>query len=243
MSKIAVYIILVLVFLGLARSFSTQGNRHTYIQNDLIFSNFFKGENISVILDQIYSSGFLIKTHFHRYKIFNGFSSRPYYRTFRVSRQFQEQNIQNIGMSIFRRKEISSFGNSVPLPPGSLYIGDLAYGNWVNSPSGMKKWHFHRAYRHYPRIFGWKKFRPTKDFYKKIELARQNEVPFFGEKGEFGTNGTITGASSKAKGPLVSDLKTTVFKPLIKKYTLYTSKDYRNSKHLHFDDEDLYEDE
>ena len=69
-------------------------------------------------------------------------------------------------MSVFRRKDPSQegIGSTLPLPPGALYVGDLAFGRWVYRDSGEKVWKFHRAYRNFPQFLGWKDFSPNIEF-------------------------------------------------------------------------------
>ena len=192
MNKISLYILLILLFLALSKSFSPSSQGAPYVVDERVFSNFFKGAPISVILVDSFTTGFLIKTYFHKYKIVYGFN-QPEVMIVKTSQDFWEKNKKNIGMSLFRRSERKQIEGTTPLPPGSLYIGDLAYGHWKNTNSGAKSWKFHRAYRHFPHIFGWgKEFTPSKGFYTQMKIHRDQNKPFYGGNQEFGFEGTVT---------------------------------------------------
>lgn len=191
MNKISLYILLILLFLALSKSFSPSSQGAPYVVDERVFSNFFEGSPITVILVDSFTTGFLIKTYFLKFKIIYGFN-QPQIIITRTSKSFWEKNQQNIGMSLFRRSERNQVEGVTPLPPGSLFIGDLAYGFWKNSNSGHKIWQFHRAYRHFPAILGWNSFTPTKEFFAQLELYQEQSKPYYGMKNEFGKGGHVT---------------------------------------------------
>lgn len=196
MNSFSIYILLILIFLGLSKSFSPSEQRAKFIKNENVFSSHFYGSPISVILEEEYQTGFLIKTYFQKYRVIHGFKA-PDSIVVRTTYKFWQKNQKNIGMSLFRRGEKDQSDSTAVLPPGSLYLGDPAYGHWEISDSGIKKWHFHRAYRHFSSLFRWKKFRPSFNFYQKVELYKETLTPFYGLKNEFGTDGSITKLSYK----------------------------------------------
>lgn len=211
MNKISLYVLLILIFLGLSKSFSPSEQRTPYLANEQVYSDFFFGAPLSIILVDSFKTGFLIKTYFHRYKIVHGFKI-PEEIVVRTSKKFWDKNLPNKGLSLFRRKEVlfeepgkkeakqkyvseleqGHEESTVPMPPGILYVGDHAYGRWRLIDSGEKVWTFHRAYRHFPKIFKWGGFRPTQDFQKTAEVYTTQDRPFYGLNNEFGTNGEIT---------------------------------------------------
>ena len=95
-------------------------------------------------------------------------------------------------MSIFRRWEHSSKESTTPMPPGFLYLGDPSYGYWKYNNSGRREWHFHNAYKNFPKLFGWGNFRPSYSFYKKSVEYQNNNSPFYGPNKEFGLKGYVT---------------------------------------------------
>ena len=103
MNKILTYLILILIFLGLSTSFSPSERGTDYIVNERVYSNFFKGGPISLILVSASQNGFLIKTHYHKYRLISPFRP-PETITFRTSKEYWNKSQKNIGMSLFRRK-------------------------------------------------------------------------------------------------------------------------------------------
>ena len=190
MNKIAIYILIILVYLGLSKSFAPTELGIIYIPNKHVYNNYFKRAPMSLVLVDQFSRGFLIKSYFHRYHAVYLFRRSSFY-TVKVSKDFYRKNEQNLGMSLFRRKE-NDFTSTLPLPPGSLYIGDKSFGNWSKNKEGRRVWKLHGAYNGLVKKFRWFDFRPNKSFYKSLKTNIENDVPFYGKNQEFGTNGTIT---------------------------------------------------
>ncbi len=192
MNKFSVYILLVLIFLGLSKSFSPSEQRILYIENEHVYSTFFKGAPLEVILVDYFKAGFIIKTYFHRYKIVHGFKN-PEFVTVRVSKKFWNKNKDHVGMSLFRRREIDNNENMTPLPPGALFVGDPSFGFWEDDIKQNKHfWVFHRAYKNFPNFFTWGEFVPDKDFYKALTVHMGQDKVFFGLNNEFGSNSPLT---------------------------------------------------
>jgi len=191
MNKVTIYILLILVYLGLSKHFGSKEKGDFFLNNEQVFANYFTERPISVILIKSFDTGFFIKTYYHQYKIVHAFK-KPRFVTLRISKSFAEKNKMNLGMSLFRRSEFEESGNIIPMPPGTLFIGDLAYGNWWYINSGKKIWTFHRPYRHFYTHFGWQSFRPSYSFYQTLLTHKNQGLPFYGENNEFGTNGSIS---------------------------------------------------
>lgn len=191
MNKISLYTLLILIFLGLSKSLSPSAQKAIYIQNEKVYSGLFQGAPLSLILVDMFQAGFLIKTYYMKFKIVHGFKQSETIIT-RTSKKYWTANKDKIGMSLFRRYERDNRESVVPMPPGTLYIGDPAFGGWKFRNSGKREWYFHRAYRHFPFQFFWDDFRPTYEFYEKLQIYLKNEKPFFGLNQEFGTKGSIT---------------------------------------------------
>lgn len=191
MNKISLYVLLILIYLGLSKSFSPSEQRTPYVINEKVFANFFKGSPLSVMLVDSFQTGFLIKTYFQKYKVFVGFKN-PEIVTVRTSPEFWKKNLKHVGLSLFRRYEGKNQTSTTPLPPGSLYIGNLAFGNWRYLNSGKKVWKFHRAYRHFPKIFAWSDFNPSFEFFERMKIHIQHQQPFYGLNNEFGEDGSVT---------------------------------------------------
>ncbi len=191
MNKISLYVLLILIYLGISKSFSPSEKKTLYLANEKYYASLFRGAPISVVLKEYFSAGFLIKTYYHRYIIIHAFKS-PEEIVIRTSKEFWEQNLRNKGMSLFRRGEREFKTSSIPMPPGSLFIGDPAYGTWDITKYGAKVWKFHRTYKNFPTLFGWGEFRPTLDFYQRMKIFQSDSKPYYGPESEFGTDGSIT---------------------------------------------------
>lgn len=190
MNKLSLFSLLIFVYLGLAKSFSPSDYKAQFINNELALGNLSESRPLSIILEGKFKTGFFIKTYFLKLKIVHGFK-RPQYIIIRTPYNFWEKNLNNIGMSLFRRSD-NGEKSITPAPPGTLFIGDLSYGHWRLNDSGNKSWRFYRAYREFPKFFNWGKFRPSQTFYNQSQTALKSNKVFYGRNEEFGTNGSIT---------------------------------------------------
>jgi len=192
MGKISLYVLLILIYLGLAKSLKTDEKRMTINGIDELKSSAsLLRPPTSVLLLDSYSEGLFLKTYILRLRLVRVFSGTKDI-TIKTSKEFFEANKGNIGMSIFRLDEGAPSPETLPLPPGSYFLGHFTFGSWRLINSGQRIWKFHRSYRDLPEVLGWGKWRPTKTFYKKIILHKEQQLPFYGHNNEFGTEGTIT---------------------------------------------------
>ncbi|MEC7275584.1 MAG: hypothetical protein VXV96_04620 [Bdellovibrionota bacterium] len=191
MNKILLYTLLILLFLGLSKSFSPSSQKTSFVQTKLDLPSLTTGAPVSIVLTDAFDAGFLIKTYYLKLKIVHGFK-QPETLVVRTNKKFYNENKDNVGMSLFRRMERENKESLTPLPPGSIYVGDPAFGAWRYHNSGERRWHFHRVYRHFARQFYWGDYRPNYDFFEKLKIHQKNEQPFYGLNGEFGTKGTLT---------------------------------------------------
>jgi hypothetical protein len=191
MNRFSLYILLILVFLGLSKSFSPSAQKSPYIPDKEYLSSFFQGAPLSIVILDHFEAGFVIKTYYLKLKVIHGFR-RPNTVIVRVTKKFWEESEKNVGMSIFRRYERESLESTLSLPPGAIYIGDPAYGRWRYHDSGNKLWRFHKAYRHFPRLFLWGEFLPSYQFYQDMQAHMKNQKSYHGPKNQFGESGSIT---------------------------------------------------
>lgn len=226
MSKASLYILLILIFLGLSKGFYPTSKGKPYVHNEFNFPNLIEGGPITLILEDTFEAGFLMKTYFQRYKLIHGFKL-PETLIVRASKEFYLKNKKNIGMSLFRRKNSTKTLGLTPMPPGILYIGDPTYGSWRYANSGQRFWRFHRAYRHYPELFKWGEWKPSFKFYTKAKIYERNESAFYGLNNEFGTSGSVTKTTYSNLSP-TKGLEAINFKKHFIKYislpTNHTSK-------------------
>lgn len=189
MYRFFLYVILVILYLGLAKILSPTEFGVQYLQNEKSFSKIFKGNQITSILIDSHATGFLIKTYYQKYRVIYGFQNVEE-MIVRTSKEFAVKNIPNMGMSLYRNNE--NVEETLPLPPGSLYIGNREFGQWKKMKSGKMKWSFYKVYKNIPRYLGWGTFRPDMDFYQKMRTEVSLNQPFYGPNNEFGLNGRIT---------------------------------------------------
>lgn len=198
MNRLSLFTLLVLVYLGLSKSFAPAERSTPYLVNDQVFASFFQGAPISVILTDRLQTGFLIKTYFLELRVVQGFKL-PETMLVRTSHDFWKKNEPNLGMSLFRRYEKDGKTSTTPQPAGTIFLGDPAYGSWQLAHSGSREWHFYNAYKYFPEYLGWGEYRPTETFWNTLKLYSTNEEVFYGEQNEFGTNGKVTSSVFKSR--------------------------------------------
>ncbi len=191
MNKFSIYVLLILIYLGLSKSFSPSEQHSPYLIDERVFSNFFQDPPLEVILIDSFQTGFLIKTYFQKFKVFHGFK-QPEIRIIRTSHDFWTKNIKNLGMSLYQHLSVDKEWHTAPMPPGVVYIGNPSFGTWELENDGKKYWKFFRAYRHFPEMLSWKSFVPSYHFYEKILIHKKHQKAFYGLHNEFGEKGTIT---------------------------------------------------
>lgn len=190
MNKFVIYIVLVLLYLGVAKSLSPSEYGISYIQNEKSFSEFITGSPVSVILIDVHSTGFIMKTYYHKYKIVYGFQSYDE-MIVRTSNLFHEKYSKYLGLEIFRRYEDKKEEFSLQ-PPGSVFIGDRHFGHWQVTKEGPRVWEFYRVYRNIPEQLGWNKWKPSFEFYTSMQTHLAQKKPFYGLNNEFGVKGHLT---------------------------------------------------
>lgn len=190
MYKFFLYFVLTISYLGLAKALSPSEVGVQYLQNEKGFQKLLKGNAVSVILIDTHTTGFLIKTYYQKYRVITDYDNIEE-MIVRTSREFAKKNLKNIGLSLYRKLENSE--DTLPVPPGSHYVGNLEYGEFrASSKTGQTRWVFWKAYKDFPKYFGWGKWRPTEDFYQQLRNNIVSRTPFYGTSNEFGINGTVT---------------------------------------------------
>lgn len=189
MYKFFLYCMLVILYLGLAKTLSPSELGISYLQNEKSFSKLTDKPNVTFILTDTHVTGFLIKTYYQKYRVISGHEEVEDL-IIRSSKEFTQKNLDHIGLSIYRR--INGIEEFMPLPPGSMYINNPEFGEWIKNEDGELEWHFSKAYKNYPRYLGWTDFRPTQKFYKELMLNKRIGQPYYGPNNEFGPQGSIT---------------------------------------------------
>src|SRR6476619_5845112 len=157
MYKIFLYTILLITYLGLSKALSPSEHGVQYLQNARAFSKIIKGDQSTVILIDTHATGFLIKTYYQKYRVISGYDNVEELIV-RTSKEFAKKNMSHIGLSLYRKSDVSE--EFLPLPPGSLYLGNREFGDWKTSKKGRVYWKFNKVFKNFPKYLGWGKFRP-----------------------------------------------------------------------------------
>lgn len=216
MNRFSLYIFLILIFLGLSKNFSPSVVKIYQMKNIAIFGETFKEDNFSILLLDTFKTGFMIKTYFLKLKIAYPFKPSEVI-TVRTSYDLFTYYKQFLGMSLYRIGENMQDQDSTPMPPGTLFVGNPAYGRWKLHDSGERYWKFHRAYQRFPNLFFWGDFRPSFSFYKSTKASLKNNIPYFGDQNQFGIDGSITKKALNTEDEQASYIKIKL-KKYIKKY-------------------------
>jgi hypothetical protein len=189
MYKFFLYCMLVILYLGLAKALSPSELGVHYLQNEKGFSQLSNTPNTTFILIDTHATGFLIKTYYQKYRVISGYESVEDLIV-RTSKEFAHRNMNNIGLSLYRRTDTRE--EYTPQPPGSIYIGNPEYGSWRNTGKNSLEWRFNKTFKNFPKYLGWGEFRPNQEFYKEMQLKSKVGEAYYGPNKEFGTHGSVT---------------------------------------------------
>jgi hypothetical protein len=193
--KFILYTLALLVYLTLSKIFSPSEYGISYILDEKDLAKLNNAPFISAILIDQHSTGFLMKTYYHKYRLIYSFK-RPNDIIVRTSRQYFENHRDHIGLSLLRRNEYLNYMSYSPLPPGYIFLDNKDFGSWKSVKKGkefIKFWRFHRTYRTlYKKIGVDKDFVFTEDFYNQAKLADNTNTSFKGVNNNFGTRGKIS---------------------------------------------------
>ena len=192
MYKIFLYTILMITYLGLAKALSPSEHGVQYLQNERAFPKIIKCNQSTAILIDTHATGFLIKTYYQKYRVISGYDNVEELIV-RTSKEFAKKNMKHIGLALFARSD--SVEEYLPLPPGSLYLGNREFGDWKTNKKGKTFWKFSKSFKNYPKYLGWGKFRPDPDFFQQMRSSTSLQQPYYGPNHEFGPTGKITQTS------------------------------------------------
>jgi hypothetical protein len=193
------YTLVILAYLGLAKPLNEQNRSLPFLHSIEQLQYIIPESPITIVLEDSFTTGFFIKTYYHRYRIIRTFRYHEHL-TAKVSKDLWKSYRDFIGLAIYNRLEILDPPNLAPVPPGIHFINQPAYGYWkihATEEKTEKVWEFHRSYSHFPQIFGWQKFRPNEEFYKKYLQyitninQRNDKIPFRGLQNEFSQEGAL----------------------------------------------------
>ena len=95
MNKISIYLLLILTYLGVSKSFSPSKDETLYIPNEHALPSIFKGSPTTVILTDIMEVGLIMKTYIQKYLVIKRFEE-PRYITVRTNNEYWEKNIRHL---------------------------------------------------------------------------------------------------------------------------------------------------
>lgn len=189
MYKFFLYAMLIIIYLGLAKALSPSELGVHYLQNERGFTKLIKAPVVTAILVDTHATGFLIKTYYQKYRLITGYDNVEELIV-RTSKEFARKNMPHIGLSVYRRTDEKE--EYIPLPPGSLYIGNPEFGHWRKDKKGKSEWRFNKSLKNFPRYLGWGEFRPDEKFYQEMKSSIALSRPYFGPANEFGPQGKVT---------------------------------------------------
>lgn len=192
MYKVFLYTILIILYLGLAKALSPSENGVQYLQNARSFSRIIKAAPSTVILIDTHATGFLIKTYYQKYRVISGYDNVEELIV-RTSKEFAKKNMKHIGLSLYRKTDEGE--EFLPLPPGSMYLGNREFGEWKTNKKGITYWKFNKVFKNFPKYLGWGKFRPDMEFFQQMRSNISLNQAFYGLHSEFGPQGPITKTS------------------------------------------------
>ncbi len=189
MYKVFLYTILIISYLGLAKALSPSEHGVQYLQNARSFSKIIKGSPSTAILIDTHATGFLIKTYYQKYRVISGYDNVEELIV-RTSKEFAKKNMKHIGLSLYRKLDTTE--EFIPLPPGSMYLGNREYGEWKTNKAGLTIWKFNKVFKNFPKYLGWGKFSPDMEFFQQMRSKASLNQAFYGLNNEFGPQGKIT---------------------------------------------------
>jgi len=143
----------------------------------------------SVVLENMKQEGTFFKEHYHQYQIATPDKT---WATgwLEVPKEFYQRYAMYLGMTVAGMKDGEPL--MAAAPPGYQYVGDPRYGRWRSGPGG-EYWAFNRNTPlfdeleidiDFPHIY--------RGDYRKYRSSHSKGVPYFGSKGQFGTQGSYT---------------------------------------------------
>lgn len=189
MGRIFIYVMLVIIYLGLAKALSPTELGMFYVPNEKGLTKAIPGNNVTVILTDMHATGFLIKTYYQKYRLVYGFQGAEE-MIVRTSRDFAKKSRNYVGLSVFRRFDGKE--ETLPMPPGGHLVGRREYGEWWEDAQKKVRWRFYRAYKNLPKYLGWGLWRPTPTFQEQYLAGLERNKVYMGIKNEFGPEGRVT---------------------------------------------------
>jgi hypothetical protein len=175
MGKGIVYFIVVCSYILLSKSFGPGNSSLPYLRRSKDIEKIIPRLPAEAILIETLTKGFLIKTHYQRYKIIFGHQP-PVETLVRSRRSFAEYSEKFKGLSLFRKDKDDMAAETLPMPPGTLFIDNRQFGRWITKDK-QRHWVFYRPYQHLIRDLNWEDFLVTRTFFRKTQDFKRRGLP------------------------------------------------------------------
>ena len=150
----------------------------------------------AIILNDMRSEGNFFTDYYHQYKIVVNKSkdAAKHEQVLtdwqRVGTDFYRQHHKNLGM-VLASKTVGGEKSRIPQPPGYQYIGNQQYGRWAER-GGTSFWEFYGRYALISSVFSMMHSPFYRRDYNDYRDHHRRGRPYYGKRGEFGSNGTET---------------------------------------------------
>lgn len=147
MVKASLFLIILLTYLGLSKSYSLSTKNYPVLKGEEYFATAlsFNAEEklISLILKKQYQTGVFFKSFIQEYLFIKSYKEAKVI-TVQVPYPFFVKSAPHIGKSIYRISAYQQISTTVQ-EAGINFIGNPALGRWVGTSNG-RQWHFFNAY-------------------------------------------------------------------------------------------------
>ena len=148
----------------------------------------------SVILHDMRAGGNFLSSYQHQYKVVVHANNEEIQQAVSkwqyVSKQFYRQHLGNLGMTLVAKNQDGEV-NKTAQPAGYQYVGNSRYGQWVER-DGTSFWEFYGKYALISGIFGMMSRPVYRADHRSYLDSRRRGQSFYGRKGEYGSNGSVT---------------------------------------------------
>lgn len=166
--------------MGLSKSLSKEERAIPLIHSSQDIHQLISDKPVSVILTNIQIKGILVKTYYLQLSFVYGF--KPSQKILvKASSKYLSFIKKFKNHSIFRENDTSKEYSLLPLPKGSLFIGNKSFGFWNYSNSGRRYWKFFRAYKRIVKELGLNKENLDFKNYRKILVYKNNPKVYLTE--------------------------------------------------------------
>lgn len=179
---------------------SCGGNEYIKPPLDTIIRDIPTGRVFSIMLYDMDVQGTFARDYYHQYKIIEETSpGKPEERTtewFKVDKNYFNQHVDNMGMTIASKGEDGKLVKSVAPPGYNNYVGNPKYGSWQGSGTNSF-WQFYGQYAFMSTMFNLATYPVRRSYYNDYRggyygTGRSYYGPTTGGRSYYGTNSQYT---------------------------------------------------